>query len=161
MDYVYWMIQNQLAGRPGPVMHPWDPAAFYAGGIRTVISLAAELDVGDLTTYRLRHYQAEIPPLILFSKGLRKAFIHQALPVWEYLHQQMQEGASTLVHCHAGKDRTGVILAGYLVLYHKLSVDVALAGLRRANPRALSAPGYEETLRLLRPGEFPDPRTLL
>ncbi len=161
MEHVYWIIDKLLAGRPGPTMHAWDPAALHAGGIRGVVSLAEEVDVEDLTAYGLRHYRAKLPPLILFSKGLRKAFIHQCLPIWEYIHQQMQDEVPTLVHCYAGKDRTGVMLAGYLVLYHAMPVDVALATVRRANPRAMSAPGYEETLRLLQPGQFPDPRTLL
>lgn len=161
MEHVYWIIDRQLAGRSGPVRHPWDARAFYAGGIRVVVSLAAEEPAEDLTAYGLEHYRAQLPPILLFSTGMRKAFIHEALPIWAYIHRQLEAGKPTLVHCHAGKDRTGVILAGYLIIYLGMTVEDAIDKVRKANPEALSAFGFEEAVRLLRPGHIPDPRTLL
>jgi protein-tyrosine phosphatase len=161
MEYVYWVIENKLAGRPGPVRHPWDARALYAGGIRVVVSLAAEELVEDLTAYGLEHYRPQLPPVLLFSVGMRKAFIHEALPIWAFIHRQVEASVPTLVHCHAGKDRTGVILAGYLITYLGMTVEDAIAKVRAANPEALSAFGYEEAVRLLQPGQLPNRKTLL
>jgi hypothetical protein len=133
----------------------------YAGGIRVVISLAAEETTEDLTPFGLRHYQAEFPPVLLFSKGMRKAFIYQALPVWAYIDEQLRAGLPTLVHCFHGKDRTGGILAGYLITYRGLTPQSAMTRLRKANPTAMTAAGYAELLDLLTPNELPDPATLL
>lgn len=161
MRHVYWVIDRLLAGRPGPSRYPWDPAELYTAGIRAIVSLAAEEAVGDLSNYGFVHYQADFPPVMLFSRGMRRAFIHQALPVWRFIHEQLQAGAPTLVHCHAGKDRTGAILAGYLVIYRDLPPAEALEQVRSANPSAMSAEGYEEVLNLLEPGEIPDAGNLL
>lgn len=162
MEYVYWVIEHKLAGRPGPGRRPWNPATLYAGGIRVVVSLAAETPVKeDLSKYGLEHYQARFPPIYLFSAGMRKAFIHEALPVWAFIHTKLHAGLPTLVHCYAGKDRTGVILAGYLVIYLGMTPQAAVAWVRAKNPDALSALGFEEAVRLLRPGRLPDPKALL
>ena len=56
-----------------------------------------------------------------------------------------------LVHCNAGKDRTGLLLAYYLVSRKGLSAKRALKILRRLNPDALSASGYEDILFALEP----------
>ncbi|MGC9467995.1 MAG: tyrosine-protein phosphatase [Anaerolineae bacterium] len=161
MRYVYWIIDRLLAGRPGPSRHPWDPAELYAGGIRTIVSLAAEEAIDDLVDYGFTHYQAEFPPVRLFSKGMRKAFIHQALPVWRFIHAQLEAGMPTLVHCYEGKDRTGVILAGYLIIYREVAPAQAVARVRAANPAAMTAEGYEEVVELLEPGVMPDAGRLL
>ncbi len=161
MRYVYWVIDRMLAGRPGPELRPWDPAELYAGGIRVVISLSAEEPVDDLTPYGLVHYRAEFPPVKLYSRGMRKAFVYQALPVWAFIHQQMKAGQPTLVHCHAGQDRTGAILAGYLITYQNQSPEQALEQVRSVKPAAMTAEGYADVLKLLEAGTTPDPKTLL
>ena len=161
MQHVYWIIDKILAGRPGPVRVPWHPVELYAGGIRAIVSLAAEEPVEDLSEYGFEHLRAEFPPVFLFSLGMRKAFIHEALPVWEFIHKRVEAGTPVMVHCHAGCDRTGLILAGYLVVYRKALPEAAIAQVRAANPCAMTAPGYEEAVSLLRPGRIPDPKTLL
>jgi hypothetical protein len=161
MQYVYWIIDKLLAGRPGPVRAPWRPAELYAGGIRTVVSLAAEELVEDLSVYGLEHLRFEFPPVFLFSAGMRKAFIHEALPVWEFIHARVEAGTPVMVHCYAGCDRTGLILAGYLVVYRNVLPEAAIARVRAANSCAMGAPGYEDAVSLLRPGQIPDPKTLL
>jgi len=161
MEHIYWVIDHLLAGRPGPTLYPWDPRALYAGGIRTVISLAEEESVEDLEPYGLTHYRAKFPPVLLFSKGMRKAFIYEALPVWAFIHKQLTAGNPTLVHCYAGKDRTGAVLGGYLVTYRGMKPGEALQTVRAVRPTAMSAEGFAQVLDLLKPGELPDPRTLL
>jgi protein-tyrosine phosphatase len=161
MQYIYWIIDKILGGRPGPVREPWNPQALYVGGIRAVVSLAGEEPVEDLSQFGLEHYRATFPPVNLFSLGMRKAFIHQALPVWAFIHERVEAATPSLVHCHAGADRTGLILAGYLVLYRLASPEEAIAQVRAANPFAMAAPGYAEAVELLQPGQFPDPKTLL
>ena len=161
VEHVYWVIDHLLAGRPGPQLEPWDPAELYAAGIRTIISLAAEEPVTDLELYGFTHYRADFPPVMLFSKGMQKAFIYQAIPVWAFIEEQLAQGMPTLVHCHAGQDRTGTVLAGYLVTHRGLTPELALQKLRDVKPMAMSADGYADALSLLTPGEVPDRRKLL
>lgn len=161
MQHLYWVIDRQLAGRPGPSSCPWHPEDLYVGGIRAVVSLANEEHVEDLTAYHLDHCRADFPPVTLFSKGMRKAFIYQALPVWALLHEHVTSGIPTLVHCHAGKDRTGAVLAGYLITYQGVSPEAALEQVRAVKPDAMTAPGYAEVLELLTPGRIPRAELLL
>lgn len=161
MQFIYWIIEGKLAGRPGPTRQEWNPEELHAAGIDSVISLAAEVEVTDLTAYGLEHYRANFPPLVLSSEGLRKAFIYQALPVWSFIDQQLKLDRSTLVHCYAGNDRTGAMLSGYLVIYKGATPEEAISLIRSLNPRAMEAPGYEDAVRLLVPGQQPDPTTLL
>jgi len=161
MQYVYWVIDKLLGGRPGPLHAPWRPAELYAGGIRAVVSLALEEPVEDLSAYGLEHLKVNFPPLFLFSAGMRKAFIHEALPAWTFIHERVAGGTPVMVHCHAGCDRSGVILAGYLVIYHNMLPEAAIAQVRAANSCAMQAPGYAEAVSLLHPGQIPDPKTLL
>ncbi len=126
-----------------------------------MVSLAAEEPVEDLTAYGFTHYRAEFPPVLLYSKGMQRAFIYQALPIWALLEEQLALEKPTLVHCHAGQDRTGVVLAGYLVTYRGEAPERALARVRVVKPSAMAAEGYAEVLDLLRPGVVPDPSRLL
>jgi protein-tyrosine phosphatase len=161
MEHVYWVIDRLLAGRPGPVLKPWQPAELYAGGLRTVVSLAAEEDVENLAPYGLTHCRAKFPPTTLYSTSMQKAFIYQALPVWAFIHDQLSRGNPTLVHCHAGQDRTGAVLAGYLITYRGVQPARALQRLREVKPTAMTAEGFAELLELLKPGVIPDRRSLL
>jgi protein tyrosine/serine phosphatase len=161
MQHVYWVIDRLLAGRPGPVFAPWDPQALYESGIRTVISLSSEEPVEDLTPFGIEHHCPDFPPVALFSIGMRKAFIYQAIPVWRLIHAQLRAHRPTLVHCHHGQDRTGAILAGYLITHRGMAPDAALAHLRAVKPLAMAAKGYDRVLDLLEPGSLPDRRKLL
>ena len=51
-----------------------------------------------------------------------------------------------LVHCNSGKDRTGLLLAYYLVTRKGISAKRALKTLRKLKPDAMSKSGYEEVL---------------
>jgi hypothetical protein len=161
MDHVYWVWKSLLGGRPGPTLVPWNPQALYEGGVRVVISLATEVKVEDLSAYGLDHYRMKFPPVKLFSKGMRNAFIYQALPVWELIHTQVQAERPTVVHCFAGQDRTGAVLGGYLIIYQGLTPAEARQQVREAQPNAMAKEGYAEVLDLLEPHVHPDPKTLL
>ena len=56
----------------------------------------------------------------------------------------IESGRVPLVHCSAGKDRTGLVLCDYLCRAEGLAPLDAIRELRRVRPIALSAPGYED-----------------
>lgn len=64
----------------------------------------------------------------------------------EVLDFHLPRREPVLVHCNSGKDRTGLLLAYYLVSRKELSAKRALKVLRRLKPNVLSASGYEEVL---------------
>jgi protein-tyrosine phosphatase len=55
----------------------------------------------------------------------------------------MNKGA-VLVHCRSGKDRTGLVMAAYLVAAENQSVEQAMDEVFAVRPIAFSAPGWRE-----------------
>ena len=49
----------------------------------------------------------------------------------------------TLVHCRQGRDRTGSVLAAYLVRHRGLASDEAVCRVREASPQAMISVGFD------------------
>lgn len=148
MDHVYWIDEGRLAGRCGPSVAPVDPRAFREAGFGTVLSLDAReyaywprplpgLD------HVLIHLTDSIPP-----RPTDRMIYAQRLPeaVEFVLRRTGEDRGAVLVHCHAGCDRTGGVLAGYLCRTRGCTPEEALEAVRRVNPCAVSAAGYEEMI---------------
>ena len=71
---------------------------------------------------------------------------------------EVENGQPALVHCHAGKDRTGLALSTYLIRHHGLDAEDAIDRVRSVQPVAMSAPGYEATARRFAAREQPTGR---
>jgi protein-tyrosine phosphatase len=147
MDHIYWLLDGTLAGRPGPVQAPWDLEVLRAAGLRVIVSLNTEPDPTEVIAAGLRHYSLPIPPILPLTEALQDMVLHRLEEVLAIIHAEVSDGQPTLVHCHAGKDRTGLALSAYLVRFHGLDVEEAISRVRAVQPIAMSAPGYEATAR--------------
>jgi hypothetical protein len=158
VEKVYWVIDGLLAGRPGPVEYSWDPGQLAAGGLRVIVSLNTEADPAAIAGAGLRHYSLPLPPILPMTSALQELILRGLEEVLATIHGEVSAGQPTLVHCHAGKDRTGLALTAYLVRYHNLDVEEAIERIRSVNPIAMSAPGYEATARRFAEREREQPR---
>lgn len=144
MKYTYWVIPRLLAGRPGPDEVGWNLEELYRNGFRTILSLHdGGADQADIKRHGFIHKLLPLPNSGPPSPGdilIYRQLLPKALSVIE---QWVRNGDPTLVHCHAGKDRTGVVLACYLSRYPKLKPSEAIARLRAIKPDLLTAEGYE------------------
>lgn len=147
MKAVYWIVPQLLAGRPGPGTVEWDLEHLWAGGIRTIVSLV-RVEGADIRAAGFRHYQAPLRGVLVSLPALRNRLVQRMVPVVDYVAGEVEAGRPTLVHCHAGKDRTGAVLAGYLIRHRGLSSNEAIHLVRQANPRAMTAPGFVRLPRL-------------
>lgn len=147
MRHVYWLFDGLLAGRPGPVQAPWDAHKLRAGGLRAIVSLNSEADPAEITAAGLRHHLLPLPPILPLTDGLQTMLLDRLEGVLATMRAEVSAGRPTLVHCHAGKDRTGLALTAYLVRYHSLAIDEAIREVRAVRPIAMTAPGYEATAR--------------
>jgi protein-tyrosine phosphatase len=147
MKHVFWLMRGLVAGRPGPVLNPWDAKALYAGGLRVVLSLNEEPDPSELAVAGIRHHSLPWPPILPLTAALQDFLLDGLEEVLPVLHAEVDNGEPTLIHCHAGKDRTGLLMTAYLVRYQGLEIEEAIARVRAVRPIALSAPGYEATAR--------------
>lgn len=146
LQHVYWAIENELAGRPGPDCRPWNPRELSAAGIRAMVSLAGPIRMGELRQAGIDVLPVQQPMILLEREPDRERFVELMPLVVEFIDRHRSEGTKVLVHCHYGCDRTGTVLACYLVARGNLSPTDAIAKVRSANPRALSAPGYAEAV---------------
>jgi protein-tyrosine phosphatase len=118
-----------------------------AAGVQVIVSLNTEPDPAEIEAAGLQHHSlpqtATLPVLAPLQDRLLRG-VEEVLPV---IHAEVRAGRPTLVHCHAGKDRTGLVMVAYLVRYHGLDVEEAIERVRAVQPIAMTAPGYEATAR--------------
>ncbi|MDH3688709.1 MAG: dual specificity protein phosphatase family protein [Gammaproteobacteria bacterium] len=146
MDKVFWVIDGQLAGRPGPDQDPWRLDALKTGGIGAVLS------VNDGVLCHPRDFEAmgmsyacipmsdNAPPF----PGDHERCI-KALPLaYEFAESEIDKGMGVLVHCSAGKDRTGLFLSYFLMRQYGFTITQAIGRVREVRPIALSAEGWDE-----------------
>lgn len=146
MRYVFWLIPGILAGRPGPDLETWDLAELRRAGIGAILSVndgalchPEEFARNDIH-YRCLPLSPNAPPRPGDMEHCR-----QVLPrALDFVDKMQDLGRATLVHCHSGKDRTGLFMVYYLVRTHGLSSEAALATLKKVRPIALSADGWEQ-----------------
>lgn len=146
MQHVYWLRRNRIAGRSGPDRAPWNPQELAAGGIGAVVSVNRAISVydDDLASAGLL---SACFPMADNAPPRPGDFEHctQMLPhAYDFLAGMIESGRVPLVHCSAGKDRTGLVLCDYLCRAEGLAPLDAIRELRRVRPIALSAPGYED-----------------
>lgn len=144
MKYVYWAIPGLLASRPGPDEIAWNLGELYQAGFGAMLSLHdGGVDPADIRRHGFIHKLLLLPnsvPPSLQDIGIYQQLLPEAL---SFIDQHVVAKVPTLVHCHASKDRTGVVLACYLSRYMKMSPSEAIAKLRAVKPSLLSAEGYE------------------
>ena len=117
MDKLTYEIEpGLLYGRPGPNKSRWDLDALRRRGLCAVVSLVRIEDPQAVTRVGLTHY------VILFKDKLHlpyktaNGFILEIFDAFDrVLDIHLPKGEPVLVHCNSGKDRTGLLLAYYLI----------------------------------------------
>jgi protein-tyrosine phosphatase len=129
------------------MLFPWDLEGIWAGGIRTIVSLVRTNGTA-IRAAGFRHYQVPLNSGLAIFPLLHRCLVRRMLPVVDFIAAEIAAGRPTLVHCHAGKDRTGAVLTGYLIRHQSLSPDEAFHRVRQVNPRAMTAIGFDRLPRL-------------
>jgi protein-tyrosine phosphatase len=92
---------------------------------------------------RLIHLPNSIPP----EPEERRIYARRLPEAVDHVVRRLERNSGALlVHCHAGNDRTGGVLTGYLCRIRGWSPAQALARVREIHPEAITAPGYEEMI---------------
>ena len=149
MRYLSWILPGKLVTRPGPRGVAWDLEQIRdAAGIEVVVSLSDEAEAADVARAGLLHVQNYLPDAPLYTEAECRAFIAQALPAVEAIERELALGKKVLVHCHAGRDRTGFVVAAVLTRTDGRSAKEALAEIRRIKSYC-EYPGFDRALELL------------
>jgi protein tyrosine/serine phosphatase len=143
MDHVYWVTPT-LAGRCGPRTHEWDLAALYAAGFRVIISLDNDIDEKEIKAHQFKHIPLYLPDVALSTPALTEKFLKT---VSTFIDTVTTEKEPVLVHCYSGNDRTGAMLACFLV-FNGFSPEKAIAEIKKVNPTAMTTHGYEKAVHM-------------
>lgn len=141
-----WVVDGVVAGSGFPssaAQVRW----LKENGVRSILTLTEDplpkefLEGSGLSSVHVRMSDHEPPSQESLSEAVR------------HLRLEVEKGSPVVVHCLAGKGRTGSVLAAYLVEYHDKDVDTALSELRRSRPGSVessqegSVREYAESLR--------------
>ncbi len=145
MRNVFWLREGVIAGRSGPNRDAWNPSELAGGGIGAVLSVndGELVHSGDLSaigiSYRCIPLSDAAPP----QHGDRQTCVDALPKALRFVLGSIESGRRVLVHCSAGKDRTGMFLAYFLCATEGLAPTRAIEEVRRVRPIALSAEGWE------------------
>ena len=146
MRHVFWLRPGRIAGRTGPNLDPWFPEQLAAAGIGAVVSVNDAISVypDDLARAGIANACFPMADNAPPRPGDFEYCCDMLPRVYAYLAKSIDAGRIPLVHCTAGKDRTGLVLCHYLCEAEALTPLDAIREVRRIRPIALSAPGYED-----------------
>ena len=144
MHQVFWLRPRTLAGRTGPDRDAWNPEELAHGGIGAVLSVNdGELVCPeDLAEAGISHHCVPFSDNAPPQPGDFDTCVSALPKALAFTTTAIESGRGVLVHCHSGKDRTGLFLAYYLCQIEDLPPIEAIAEVRRVRPIALSAEGW-------------------
>lgn len=148
MKNIFWIYENEVAGRPGPVEAPWNLAELRAGGFGAILSVSSDLYPHTQVTNSGIERTCIPFPDVVPPDEITYSICLTSLPLtYDYIQLKLQEGKKVLVHCAGGNDRTGLVLSYYLLRREKISPQAAIDRFKMVRPHALTAIGWEKLAR--------------
>ncbi|WP_285163027.1 phosphatase domain-containing putative toxin [Shewanella goraebulensis] len=145
MKQLFWLVDGVIAGRSGPNKDEWNLAELKASGIGAILSLnnGEGVDKVELETLGLRYlctpFSRNIPP----QEGDVAIFTEQAPKALAFIRQCEADNIPVLIHCRSGKDRTGIMMAYYLMDNGAAPVH-AVSQVRCIRDIAFSSEGWDQ-----------------
>ena len=137
MEMFYFTIEGgRLAGLPGPEFMQWDFARLRRMGYSVVVSLECE----RVNTFEIDDAGFERKEICI--DDFSAPTFDQIDEFITFVETKLKEGKKVLVHCHAGRGRTGTMLAAYLI-HQGMSPESAI---REIRDRAFVAYGTRKSV---------------
>jgi atypical dual specificity phosphatase len=144
--FYYTLDGGRLAGLPGPAFMEWDFPQLRRMGFSVVVSLECD----RINTFEIEEAGFEHKKICV--EDFTAPTLDQIDEFVSFVESKLAEGKKALVHCYAGRGRTGTMLAAFLI-HRGMHSEAAIREIRdKANRaygtiRGVIEPGQEEILR--------------
>lgn len=145
MRHIFWLKDGMIAGRSGPNNDAWDLEEIKSNGFSAILSVNDGEGVHESLVSSLGITYSNIPmsPNAPVREG-DKNFCLKNLPLAMSFISNNKENGPVLVHCRSGKDRTGMVLAAYLIEFEGYRAKQAMDRVLEVRSTAFSAEGWTE-----------------
>ena len=131
-----WVVEGKLAGCGLPVSQ--DEFEWVVDqGIKSVVTVREIALPSDWFN------GGDIDYLHLQVEDFGAPNMEELVQAVDFIDQQISSGKPVMVHCAAGKGRTGAVLAAYLVKKQNLTADQAIERLRGMRPGSVQSISQE------------------
>jgi atypical dual specificity phosphatase len=131
-----WVVEGKLAGCGLPVTE--GEFGWVVGqGIRSIVTVREIALPSDWFN------GGDIDYLHLAIEDFGAPNMEELVQAVDFIDQQISSGRPVMVHCAAGKGRTGAVLAAYLVKKQNLTADQAIERVRGMRPGSVQSISQE------------------
>jgi protein-tyrosine phosphatase len=143
MEKVFWLIEDKIAGRSGPNLDPWDLNDLKAKGVHAILSVnfAESVDQEAMQKVGIEYANIPMSPNAPIQAGDKETCLANLPKAIAFIGEQKAKG-QVLIHCRSGKDRTGLVMAAYLIQFEGLQAKDAMDKVLKVRPIAFSAEGW-------------------
>ena len=136
-----WVIPQKLAGSGLP--SSFDQLTWLASnGIKSLVTVR-EIPLPKIWFEKIDSQYGELENYFLKTDDYNAPTIEEIHEVVEYIEQRIHANKPVLVHCAAGKGRTGTVLAAYFIKNDGLTPMEAVKKLRGMRPGSVQSERQE------------------
>jgi len=145
MEHVFWLRKGKIAGRSGPNTVMWDLNEIKTNGITAILSVNNGDEVHETMLSNLGITYSNIPMSsnAPARKGDKELCLHNLPKAMDFIRGNLMNGP-VLIHCRSGKDRTGMVMAAYLIEFERYDAKKSMEEVMAVRPIAFSAEGWME-----------------